>query len=206
MNTVTERSSATARPPGRPRSAHADEAIIDAVLDMIGEGSTVDALSMEAVAARAGVGKATVYRRWPNKEALVMDAIVTLKGTIAAPAGQSVRDDLITLLGQISPTRSRAGQILPCLAPEINRNPALYDRYVAWVEERRNVIRDVLRRGVDTGELSPDLDVELALALLTGPVTLQTALRWHPHLAKERLAERIVDALLAGIGGPGRPD
>src|SRR6266508_4000945 len=63
--------------PGRPRSARVDEAIIDAVLEMVAEGHTVDALSMDAVAARAGVGKATIYRRWPNKEALIIDAVAS---------------------------------------------------------------------------------------------------------------------------------
>jgi hypothetical protein len=63
-------------------------------------------------------------------------------------------------------------------------------------------MRDVLRRGVLTGELRPDLDIELALAILTGPTTLQSALSWHPQLAKENLPERVVDAVLAGIKGP----
>src|SRR5262245_55241567 len=63
------------RSPGRPRSPRADEAIIEAVLDLMAEGTSVEALSIEAVAARAGVGKATIYRRWPNKDAFVVDAV-----------------------------------------------------------------------------------------------------------------------------------
>src|SRR5262249_5933040 len=59
--------------PGRPRSPRADEAIIDAVLDLLAEGTTAEALAIETIAARAGVGKATIYRRWPNKEALLVD-------------------------------------------------------------------------------------------------------------------------------------
>ncbi|GAA4211603.1 TetR/AcrR family transcriptional regulator [Actinocatenispora rupis] len=201
---MSEHNATAARPPGRPRSARADEAIIEAALDIIAEGNTVDALSMDAVAARAGVGKATVYRRWSNKEALMMDAIVALKGDIPKPAGESVRADLIALLGRVGRYGGRAGKIMPCLAPEIHRNPELYDRYVAWVEERREVIRDVLRRGIGTGELDPDLDIELAVAALTSPVTMQSQLRWHPHLTKERLAERLVDMVLNGIRPPAR--
>lgn len=204
MNGVNHRDTVAARPPGRPRSAHADEAIIEAALDIIAEGNTVDALSMDAVAARAGVGKATVYRRWPNKEALMMDAIVALKGDIPTPGGVSVRDDLIALLSRVGRYGGRAGKLMPCLAPEIHRNPALYDRYVAWMEKRREVIRDVLRRGIRTGELDPELDVELAVAALTSPLTMQSALRWHPHLTKERLAERLVDMILNGIRPPAR--
>src|SRR2546423_11027134 len=84
--------------PGRPRSARADEAIIDAVLEMLTDGYTVDTLSIEAVATRAGVGKATIYRRWSNKEALIVDPVGSLKGPNPAPPGQSVRDDLLALL------------------------------------------------------------------------------------------------------------
>jgi len=202
MNAVSAGTSA-ARPPGRPRSAHADEAIIEAVLNLLVEGSTVEALSMEAVATRAGVGKATIYRRWPNKEALVMDAIAALKGAYPELAGESVHDDLIALLASMQkPHNSRAGQIMPCLAPEMRRNPELYHRYIDWMEQRREVMRDVLRRGVATGELIPDLDVELTLALLTGPMTLQATLNWHPRLNTEGLATRVVDTVLIGIRGP----
>src|SRR5215468_364049 len=83
--------------PGRPRSARADEAIIEAVLDLLAEGSSLEALSIEAVAARAGVGKATIYRRWPNKEALVIDAIGELKGALPVLSGESIREDLLAL-------------------------------------------------------------------------------------------------------------
>lgn len=202
MNTVPPRTHAAARPVGRPRSAHADESIIEAVLDLLAEGSTVEALSMEAVAARAGVGKTTVYRRWSNKEALVMDAISALKGSPPAPAGASVRDDLVTLLSPVSRTSSRAGQILPCLAPELRRNRDLYDRYIGWLEQRRDVIRDVLRRGVADGELAADTDIELALALLSAPMTLQSTLHWHPRLNTDRLTERVVDTVLDGLRNP----
>src|SRR5918911_454834 len=79
--------------PGRPRSARADEAIIDAVLDLLAEGPAAESMSIESIAARAGVGKATIYRRWPNKEALVVDAVTALKGPIPPIAGESVPQD-----------------------------------------------------------------------------------------------------------------
>lgn len=66
--------------PGRPRSARADEAIIEAVMQLLSGGQSADAISIEAVAAKAGVGKATIYRRWPNKEALLIDAVTAMKG------------------------------------------------------------------------------------------------------------------------------
>ena len=91
---------AAGRRPGRPRSDQAEEAILDAVFSLFSEGTTYDALSMEMIAAAAKVGKATIYRRWPNKEALVIDAICRRlhpEKDVTVP-GVSVREDLIFLL------------------------------------------------------------------------------------------------------------
>jgi AcrR family transcriptional regulator len=189
--------------PGRPRSARADEAIIDAVLDMLAEGQSIEAISIEAVAGRAGVGKATIYRRWPNKEALIVDAVSSMKGPLPPMRGESVRDDLVALLSRIGQnTDNRAAKIMSCLLPEIKRSTSVHGCYQAAIEPRRQAMRDVLRRGVGTGELRADLDVELALALLSGPVLVQSLLRWNPAVDAGDLAERVVDAVLTGIAGP----
>jgi AcrR family transcriptional regulator len=191
-----------ARPPGRPRSAKADEAILEAVLDLLQDGVAVDALSIEAVAARAGVGKATIYRRWANKESLLVDAVRRLKGDPPVVAGVSIRDDLIMVLSAMGrPRDTRALRVLPCLVPEVLRNPVQYRLYQEVVEPRREVMREVLRRGVRTGELRPDLDVEITLAMLTGPILIQKLLRWNPAIDDQTLPERVVDTVLAGIGG-----
>lgn len=188
------------RTPGRPRSAQADEAIIEAVLDLLGEGSTVEALSIEAVAARAGVGKATIYRRWPGKEALIIDAVATIKGQLATPAGTSVRDDLVTLL---SPTPrkpdQRTNRIMSSLVPEVHTSPERYRLYQSLVEPRRQAVREVLRRGVQTGELRADIDIEATLAVLIGPVLIQRMLRWHPDLDDAQLPAQVVDTVLVGL-------
>src|SRR3954454_14928594 len=89
---------AAGRPAGRPRSEKAEKAIIDAVLDLLGSGISVSELSIEGIAARAGVGKTTIYRRWTNKEDLVVDALATLKPPLPPLPGGSVRDDLIAYL------------------------------------------------------------------------------------------------------------
>src|SRR3954465_15070277 len=87
----------TARPPGRPRSERAAKAIIDATLDLLAEEGGVAGVSIEAVAARAGVGKTTIYRRWPNKEALIIDALADLKEPFPKPLGDSAREDLMAI-------------------------------------------------------------------------------------------------------------
>jgi AcrR family transcriptional regulator len=199
---VTTIETSATRPVGRPRSSHASEAIIAATIELLLEGVTIEALSMEAIAARAGVGKATVYRRWPNKEALVVEAFASVKGAIPEPPGHSVREDLVILLGAMGRSQEAPeARVSPCVMPEIHRNPELFDRWVGVLEKRRDVMRDVLRRGVRTGELDPELDVELAVALLASPMMMQMALRWYPRVDKEKLAERIVDLALRGMGG-----
>ena len=188
------------RSPGRPRSVRADEAIIEATLDLLAEGSTIEALSIEAIASRAGVGKATIYRRWPGKDALLLDALRRLKGVLPQPAGDSVRDDLVLLVGAVGQNIDpRAVKIMPCLVPEVNRSPDHFQLYQNIIEPRRMLMREVLRRGVRTGELRADIDVEVTMALLTGPMLVQRMLRWHPELDDQILPERIVDAVLEGI-------
>jgi len=189
--------------PGRPRSARADEAIIAAVIDLLTEGIPAEAVSIEAVAARAGVGKATIYRRWPNKEALLVDAVASLKGPLPEIAGESVRDDLITLLRPVGRSAlMRASHVLPCLISELRRSPVLYQGYQRIIEPRRELMREVLRRGVHSGELRADLDVEIVMAMLTGPMLAQTVLNWNPKLDRESMPERLVTAIWPAIASP----
>ncbi|WP_431729231.1 TetR/AcrR family transcriptional regulator [Verrucosispora sp. TAA-831] len=188
------------RPPGRPRSVRADEAIVEATLDLLAEGSTIEAISVEAIAARAGVGKATIYRRWPGKNALLSDALRTLKGDPPQPAGRSVRDDLITLVSTIGQhIDPRAAKIMPCLVPVVKRDPEQYALYQNIIEPRRAVMREVLRRGVRDGELRADLDVEVTMAMLTGPMLIQRVMNWNPDLDTTTLPVKVVDQVLEGI-------
>jgi AcrR family transcriptional regulator len=185
--------------PGRPRNARADEAILDAVLALLGAGQSADAVSIEAVAAKAGVGKATIYRRWPNKDALLIDAMASMKGPLPEPVGESVREDLIMLVAGMRTKRlERYSKVTACLMPEVARSPAMHRVYQGVLEPRREVMRQVLRRGIATGELRPDLDVELTTLMLAGPVVAQNMLKWNPHVADEGFAEALVDAILRG--------
>lgn len=191
---------AVSRRPGRPRSERADRAIIEAALSLFAE-SGPEGLCIERVAARAGVGKATIYRRWPGKEDLLLDAIAALKTPLPEPAGRSVREDLVTLLGTLcqdsaDPRRAREFALL---LGEGAKYPRLMARYVETVlEPRREVVRAVLRRGVASGELRPDLDVDAALFMLVGAVV---ARRGHEQQAiPAGYAERVVDELLRGLG------
>jgi len=188
------------RAPGRPRSAKADEAIIEAVLGLLADGVSIEALSMEAVAAKAGVGKATIYRRWPNKERLVVDAVISLKGPIPELSGESLREDLLALLRPMRSVKdTRAGRIMPCIMPEIQRNPEMARAYHELSEPRRRLMRDRLREAVEDGTLRADIDIEMTAAMLAGPMISQVVLNWHSGVDLKRLPEYIVDTVLPGI-------
>jgi AcrR family transcriptional regulator len=188
-----------ARARGGPRNARVDEAILDAVIALLGDGQSVDGLSMDAVAAKAGVGKATIYRRWPNKEALLIDAVATMKGPLPEPAGESVRDDLVMLVAATRQKRmEQYGKVAACIFPELVKNPEMHSVYQGVVEPRRNVMREVLKRGIRNGELRADLDVEMTLLMLSGPALAQNIMRWNPQVPDEGFAETLVDAVLRG--------
>ena len=187
------------RRPGRPRSEQADQAIIDAALSVFAEHG-VEGLCIEKVAAKAGVGKATIYRRWPGKEDLLLDALAALKTPLPEPGGDSVRDDLVALMQAMAadyadPRRAREFALLLGEGAKFPRLMAKYTETV--VEPRRDVIRSVLRRGVTSGELRPDVDVEVALFMMTGAVIARG--KHQPEAISARYAARVVDELLAGL-------
>ena len=188
------------RRPGRPRSERAEQAIIDATLEAIGDCG-VDGVRCEDVAARAGVGKATLYRRWPGKEDLLIAAFASLKAPLPEPRGESVREDLIAMLEVMAADADdpRHARQFALLHGEGERYPRLVRRYKEQVvEPRRELIRSVLRRGVASGELRPGTDVEVGMLLLTGAVMARGKHDTTP--AEPGFASRIVDELLRGIG------
>jgi AcrR family transcriptional regulator len=188
-----------ARRPGRPRSERAEQAIIDATIEALGECG-IDGVRCEDVAARAGVGKATLYRRWAGKEDLLIAAFAAMKHPLPEPCGESVREDLIALLAVIAADADdpRFAQQYALLHGAGERYPRLVARYKEQVvEPRRELVRSVLRRGVETGELRPGIDVEVAMLLLTGAVMARG--KHDSTAAAPGFVDRAVDELLLGI-------
>jgi AcrR family transcriptional regulator len=187
------------RRPGRPRSERAEQAILDAAIEAVGENG-IDGVSCEDVAARAGVGKATLYRRWAGKEDLLIAAFASTRRPPPEPRGESVREDLIALLTVIAADADdpRYAQQFALLHGAAERYPRLVARYKEQVvEPRRELIRVILRRGIDTGELRPGTDVEVAMLLLTGAVMVRG--KHDPNPAAPGFVDRAVDELLEGI-------
>jgi AcrR family transcriptional regulator len=199
MTVDQTRDAATERRPGRPRSEAAERAIIEATLDLFAaEG--VEGVCVEAVAARAGVGKATIYRRWPGKEELLTDALGSLKSRYPEPKGVSVREDLIAIAEvMVSDTEDpRHAQQIALWMSEGHKYPKLMSRFKATVvEPRRDVIRAVLRRGVETGEIRANADTELAMFMFTG--TVMTCGRHGEVPFPPGFAEHLVDELMTGL-------
>ena len=189
----------TARRPGRPRSERAEQAILQATIEAIGERG-IDGVHCEDVATRAGVGKATLYRRWPGKEDLLIAAFAAMRRPLPQPRGESAREDLIALLTVVAADADdpRYAQQYALLHGAGERYPRLVARYKERVvEPRRDLVRAVLRHGIETGELRPDTDVEVAMLLLTGAVMVRGKHDSSP--ADPGFVERAVAELLRGI-------
>ncbi|MEO5940345.1 MAG: TetR/AcrR family transcriptional regulator [Candidatus Limnocylindrales bacterium] len=164
---------AAVRPAGRPRSERANQAILDAARDLlVEEGFT--RLRLEHVAARAGVGKGTIYRRWPSKEALTLELVLGLAGPhldiadvgdTRAELEAAVRNPLDAIAG------TAWGPVIWAMLSQIAGNPAIGDPIRASiVAHRRAEVGRVLERGVARGDLRPDADASIATELLVGPV------------------------------------
>ena len=187
------------RRPGRPRSEQAEQAIIEATLDVFAEKG-FEGVCVEVVAARAGVGKATIYRRWPNKEELLLAAFASLKSPLPEPKGVSVRDDLLAMVEVMCADKAdpRKARRYALLLGEGEKYPRLMARYKETVvQPRRDAMRAVIRRGIETGELRPDTDVEIAMLSLTGAIMSQE--KSQDGTLDGDFAARLVDGLLLGL-------
>jgi AcrR family transcriptional regulator len=190
----------TERPPGRPRDARTDRAILDAALE-----SFIDVgyqgMSVEGVAGRAGVGKTTIYRRWPSKEELIIAAIDNLFEDLNVPDTGDVRAELASVVEQAHHflTQTRAGEVLPRMVGELASGSALGRAYFERVmRPRLQGIVGSIDGGKTRGELRSDLDDHLALASIIGTMMFLRITRTLPE-SKEDLAERLVNQLIDGL-------
>jgi AcrR family transcriptional regulator len=186
------------RRPGRPRDARADEAIIEASVEVLADkgpaGFTVD-----AVAARAGCGKATIYRRWSSRASLLLETAHRMGLEPSIVDTGSVRDDLVALMTQFGTklTDTPAGRILPGVVAEAAVNPEMRQVLSRFVRDRRDRPRQAIVRGVERGELPPDTDVELLLDILGGSVFYRVLVSGEP--GDEAFARRLVDLVLSSL-------
>jgi AcrR family transcriptional regulator len=191
---------------GRPRDAAAGDAIIEATLAVLAERG-YQAATMDAIAAEAGVGKNTIYRRWASKEELVADAIDAL-GTELATEDGDARTVLLELIRDLGSTFAdpRVGRILPGVLGELPRNPTLAHVYAdRVVRPRRQAIVELLERASERGELRPDADLDQVADLLVGPPFLRFLLPLGLPEVTDRYAEALLETIWAGIAPRSEP-
>ena len=183
---------------GRPRSDTTHRKILEATRQLLSEGSFAD-LKIEHVAARAGVGKAAIYRRWGSKEALAQELLAELAGPhIAVAETGNTREEMLAAV--LNPMRAVTdtpfGPVIRSLLSQIATNPTLGDPFRATVvQARRDEVARVIRRGIARGDLRPDADTAVATELLVGPVYFRVMFGGELDAA---FAERIVDSVLRG--------
>ncbi|MFJ7148014.1 TetR/AcrR family transcriptional regulator [Streptomyces sp. NPDC100445] len=186
---------------GRPRSEAVEHAILEGVMKLLEEGVPLAELSIERVARTAGVGKATIYRRWSGKEELFVDVVRAAEPPDPELPGTSLRDDLVVLLESLRRRglASRSSAILHNVYAQMKSSPRIWAAYHASVIEPRRVLGlEVLRRGQENGELRADVDLELANDMFVGPMLVRAVMRPEGDLP-EGLAAQIVDTVLAGL-------
>jgi AcrR family transcriptional regulator len=190
------------RRPGRPRSEKAQAAILAAAIELLLEQG-LQAMSMDVVAKRAGVSKATIYRWWPSKDVLALDALATewqVAGHAATIDTGSLRGDLLARFRPwLRQLRQKPyGRVVAGLVAKAQADPAFAELYrERFVRPRRDATRPILQRAIERGEVAAGIDIEVALDLIYGPV-YHRMLHGHAPL-DERFARNVVDTALAGI-------
>ena len=188
------------RRPGRPRDPGYDKTILDAALEILFDKGYAG-LTIDGVAAQTGVGRPTIYRRWPSKPALVIAALSQSVGLSPTPDTGRLRDDLLAfqrqlvrLMGSPDSRRITAGLVADLVA-----HPELAETYLRdYIRPRQMSVWQALQRGVDRGELRSDVDFALVYDLLIGPLFMRSVVRGEA-LGSE-LAEQTVDVALAAFG------
>ena len=192
---------APARGRGRPRSVEADQAILDATLRMLGTHG-VAGMTIEGVAAAAGVGKTTIYRRWPTKNDLIRAAISDIVPRGDPPDTGSMAGDMAAL-AETQRKRlagSKLAGIVPRLLAESMSDPELHGDYVDRViNPFRDLLRLFIERGIERGELRPDLEVEALVDLLHAIPVYKILLSRGDPASLEQVPLAYMPLLLPGI-------
>jgi AcrR family transcriptional regulator len=185
-----------------PRVERSRQAILDATLQLLARDGDVGSLTVEAVAARSGVAKTTIYRRWRDKWELALDAVmIDMLPRLDEPVDVGdTRKELLTFINSVVKMLATPpyGQAMQALVSQIATDPDLARVYREQVVEPRHAeLTPVIKRGIARGDLRPDTDVRLIHELLIGPIFYRLLFSGAP--LDRNLGRRIVDAILAGF-------
>jgi AcrR family transcriptional regulator len=189
-------------PSGRPRSPQADQAILQATLDLLAEVG-YQGMSIEAIASRAGVGKTTIYRRYTSKEELVADAIESLREEIQIPDTGSFWGDMDQVIEEAArKIHSPLGrQTLALIISTASSNPQFAQVYwIKYTKPRRDAFAQILERAKSRGEIYQDADIDLIIDLVSG--SLYYALVFKPTTETlDVYMRRTMGTIIKGVRG-----
>jgi AcrR family transcriptional regulator len=175
---------------------------LDAALKLFAERG-IDATSMDAISEASGVSKATIYKHWPDKPALCLEVLGCLCAELPAFDSGDTRADLVALLGYRPPEKQSPMQsaLVPHFMAYARRNPAFGEAWRARVmEPPRTRVMQILKRAIAEGQLAPDLDLGLAVALLIGPMMYRHVLLLSKAKLPDDMPERIVESFWKAYG------
>lgn len=182
-----------------PRVTRSKAAIIEATLELLAERGVADT-TVEAIAERSGVAKTTIYRHWDDKAEVVLSALGAMLEPPRDPDTGDLRQDLEQLLMGLarSLTDSPIASLLPSLIDAAERDPAFAKVHRRFAEARHRIVRGILQRGLERGELRVDADLEEVMESLAGPLFYRRLVRHEPIPPARCTA--VVDAVLQVYG------
>ena len=205
--TTTSGSEQEIRKPGRPRSAQAHKAILNSTLELLAEEG-FQGLSIEEVAARAGVGKTTIYRRWSSKEELVIDAIHAVQVNLSMVDTGNFRDDLLTLFKtayQSMMARPLLEQLVVKIIGEYQTNPEIFQVFITQLlVPRFQQFRHMVEQAQARNEIRRDIDWTLVIELVAGSLyfhwIITRFLVPSSSFTPDEWVEQMIDMVMHGIG------
>lgn len=190
--------------PGRPRNPRATRAILRAALELAAE-SGFDALTIEGIAARAGVAKTTVYRRWPGVWPILADAVLADVDQYAPLRERgTARESLHEAMRQAARYfTSKRGRVLRALIGRAQLDDALHRALIEqWLQARRAITRGYVQRGIELNEIRADVDPDLVIDVLFGPLYHHLLLPYHESrraTLPEAYLDALIDVVFAGL-------
>ena len=180
------------------RAERVREQVLDATVALVAEVG-VERTSIDEVASRSGVAKSTIYRHFPSKQVLVIEAVHTCMSIPTVTDSGSLRDDLISCFSGMTRAtyEGKLGSMQLSLMDAAQRDPELGRLLRAQTDQKRRFATAVLERAVAAGDLRADVDIELTVTLLSGPLVYTKLIRLQP--VTNELIASVVDSVLAGI-------
>ena len=202
VNQMSKSDSVSAKT-GRPRSPDLDRVVLSAVLDLIGDGSSLGSLSFLGIAAHTGVSRNAIYRRWNAKEDLYVDVLKSIDRRLPVVSEQSARDNLVVLMNAVADRAAdpRVGRMERAVNAEASSFPNLRDYFVnEYVNPLLDAMRSTIRRGKETGEIRVDVNEDVLAHVLISSNETKMSFGVNAHADSVSVSQLITDLAFEGVG------